>query len=120
KDNHGMTSAVKNQDERLYERMQYSLWIETDLGATMEGAFQDDNHLLLAGALVGGNLVIYVNDSPVRLHCRGSSVFPIYDFLGPGRNRVRVEGKHPERMFMKIVAVDPNRFRSTFEIEDVL
>jgi len=120
KNNHEMISAVKNPDERLYERLQYSLWIETELGGTMEGAFQDDNHLLLASAFVGGNLLIYVNDSPVRLHCRGSSVFPIYDLLGPGRNRVRVVGKRPERMFMKVVAVDPNRFRTTFEVEEVL
>jgi hypothetical protein len=117
---HVMTSQMKDQEERLFERLQYSLWIETELGTRMEDAFQDDEHLVLGGGAVGGKLVVYVNDSPLRLHCRGSSVFPIFDLLGPGKNRIRVEGKHPERMFMKVVAVDPKQFKTTLELKAVL
>jgi hypothetical protein len=112
-------SATQRGDDRLFERLQYSLLMETD-GGNIAADYDDDQHFRLALTPVGGRLIVYVNDSPARLHCGGSSMFPIFDLVAPGKNRIRVEGKHPEKMLMKAVIVDPQRFNNTFAIEKVL
>ena len=98
---------------------QYSLLVETET-SDMEGAYDNDTTVVLGGHEVGGRLVVYVNDSPVRLHCQGSGIFPIYDLLQPGSNTVRIFGRHRSRMFIKILAVDPSRFKETFKADQVV
>jgi hypothetical protein len=105
--------------DHYYERVQYSLLIETRT-LDMQGAYEDDKNVVLGGHDVGGCLVVYVNGSPDRMHYRGSGVFPIYDLLQPGENSVRIVGKHSERMFAKVLTVDPRRFKETFGVEEVL
>ena len=116
----GEAKAACNQEERLFERLQHSLFIATDAGSMMEDAFEDDERTFFSGTSVGGCLYVYVNDSPMRLQCRGSSIFHIYDFLVPGRNRIRIEGSHTTRMFVKAVTIDPRTFKDTLEVEEVL
>ncbi len=114
-----MTNA-SNHGEANAEPLQYSLWIETDLGGSMESAFDDDGHIKLSGSAVGGEITVYVNDSPTRIYCRGSSVDTIQDFVRPGTNRIRVEGKHSGRMFVKVITLDPQRFNRSFEMKETL
>lgn len=108
-------------DKRFNEKgLQYSLWLSSDLGGEMAGAFDDDQNLYLGGSPLKGDLIVYVNDSPVRTRWKGSSFFPIYDFLEPGTNLVRIEGNHPERVFVKVIAVDPKTCLNTFKIDEIL
>ena len=88
---------------------QYSLLVETET-SDMQGAYNDDSTVARADSAVGGHLVVYVNDSPARLHCRGSGLFPIFDLLQPGSNTVRIDGRHLSRIFIKVLILDQRRF----------
>ena len=78
--------------------------------ATCKAGYNDDS--TVAGpAAVGGHLVVYVNDSPARLHCRGSGLFPIFDLLQPGSNTVNQSiAGHPRAIFIKVLILDQRRF----------
>ena len=75
----------------------------------------------LGGSSITGCLTIFVNDSPVRLHCRGSSIFPIYDFVASGENRIRIEGSNGRTDFVEAVLIDPETLKdSAFELKKIL
>jgi hypothetical protein len=99
--------------DHLFETEQYSLQIETET-SDMEDAYNNDTTVVLGPGDVGGSLVVFVNDSPARLHCRGSGIFPIFALLQPGSNAVRIEGKHRSRMFIKVLTLDPKQFAKPF------
>jgi hypothetical protein len=106
-------SGIRDESSEAMTQPQYSLLIATNAG-DIEGAFNDDESDIALGATsVGGKLVIYINDSPWRLHYRGSGLFPIYPLLGPGKNTIRIEGNHSEKMYAKVVTVDPKTFNTS-------
>ena len=100
-------------DDRALAPGQYSLLIETET-SDMQGAYDNDTTMVLGMREVGGRLVVFVNDSPMRLHSQGSGIFAIYDMLQPGTNTVRIFGRHRSRMFIKVLTTDPTRFKETF------
>jgi hypothetical protein len=84
-----------------------------------ETDFDNDTELAYGTGSLGGEVTIYVNDSPIR-HMRESSgipisgsIIPIYDLLEPGKNRIRVEGKHATRVFIKVVDLDMEKLKNT-------
>jgi hypothetical protein len=116
-----ITHAASSDDAKINDnKLQYSLLIVSDLGSGMDAAFEDDQSVELSGSGVGGCLTVYLNDSPIRLQSAGSTIFPIYDFVVPGKNRIRIEGKHKERIFVKAVLIDPASFKSDFALKQVL
>jgi len=94
------TVQQRNKEDLLVEpRDQISLIItegsETD--------FQDDSLIFLCGSDPGGEIVVYVNDSPRFLHVFGGRLLPIDTLLEPGRNEVRFKGKHTTRLYAKVM-----------------
>jgi hypothetical protein len=77
--------------------------------------------MVLSGGWVrgGGLVVFYVNDSPVKLLGAGTFVTPIYPFMRPGKNTIRVEGQHDARMFMK-VAVASTRLQRQWRFDKII
>ena len=107
----GKSMSDGKRDRLCVSRGQYSLLIVTEI-SDMERIYNDDSMTqVLSPSPVGGTLVVYVNESPLRLHSRGSGVFSIDDMVEPGGNTVRIEGKHGNKMFIKVLLMDLRRFR---------
>jgi len=86
-----------------------------------EADFNDDSVVRLAGGDIGGEIVIYVNDSPCFIHVFGGGLLPITPLLERGRNEIRFEGSHTARMYAKVILTGEITFdeESGFEIKKV-
>ena len=65
----GLTNGPWAILDRFFPPEEYSLLVETEMG-DMEGEYHDNSTVALAEGVIGGNLVVYVNDSPVQLFGR--------------------------------------------------
>jgi hypothetical protein len=93
------------------ESMQYSLLVAIS-ARDFEADYDNDTEMVFGGGPIGGEVTIFVNDSPIRHIVDISTIpysaciLPIGDLLEPGKNRIRIEGKHTEKMFIKVVNID--------------
>lgn len=77
------------QEKSLFEEgKQYSLLISADLDDDLT-QLEDDSVVRIGGGDIGGETVVYVNDSPVDVYSFGGQVFAIDDFLAPGEIATR-------------------------------
>jgi hypothetical protein len=89
------------------------------VGIDADRYYDNDIAMPTFGGEAGGSVVLYINDSPVMRHTEGAHLFPIYPFLHSGKNQIRAEGKHTEKMFMKVVTANPARLKES-RIDKVL
>jgi hypothetical protein len=99
-------ARANTNEENHMPQMQYSLVIGVSSG-DLNAELDDDIHLPTGGGSIGGEILIFINESPFGHLLRGSRVYPIYPFLEPGTNRIRIEGKHEKGIYIKVVALDP-------------
>jgi hypothetical protein len=100
--------------------LQYSLMIARVLDGYEEAIFDNDAELDGFSGGIGGDVVVYVNDSPIRLQTQGSSVISIYDFVEPGKNVIRFEGEHTALMCAKVVLLRPKEFNTSRKFTEVV
>jgi hypothetical protein len=69
--------------------------------------YYDDDDAFHKGYRAGGTLTIYVNDSPVSMYSQNGQIYRISPFLKPGKNTIRVSGKHTEKIWIKVLLANP-------------
>jgi len=82
-----------------------------------EDAFDNDSVIQFGGDDTGGEVVVYVNDSPWFIHVWGGHLFQLAHLLEPGKNEIRFEGKHTARVFAKILLTNAFALEETGNVE---
>lgn len=76
----------------------------TQIGGATQEAFENDGDIEIGGpgAVVGGEITLFVNGSPLGIYREGVN-WRIQEFLQLGKNTVEIKGKHSEPLMVRVL-----------------